>query len=173
MEGEARLGVVYKPADDKLYRGVVEVGGSVTTPAGTRELRVSTRKEPAEIRLLESRSHKSRRLDFIRRRLGIEQIVECGSVGVKCGLLAEGAADLYIHTSPKSSRWDTCAPEAVLVAAGGRLTDLWGVVPLRRDRVDEHARDLRVECGVFRLRIACGLRRVPGHPVHRLNGYLW
>ncbi|MFP2926830.1 inositol monophosphatase family protein [Pyxidicoccus sp. 3LG] len=47
-------------------------------------------------------------------------------MGLKCGLLAEAAADLYIHTSSKSYRWDSCAPEAVLRAAGGLLTDLGG-----------------------------------------------
>jgi 3'(2'), 5'-bisphosphate nucleotidase len=87
---------------------------------------VTETQEPTALRLLVSRSNKSRRTDDIRVRLGITQVMESGSVGVKCGLLAEGAADLYLHTSPKSSRWDACAPEAVLRAAGGSFTDLWG-----------------------------------------------
>ena len=53
-----------------------------------------------------------------------------GSVGVKIGLIAEQKADLYLHLSPSTKQWDTCAPEIILVEAGGRLTDLFGQ-PLR------------------------------------------
>ena len=34
--------------------------------------------------------------------------------------------DLYVNPRPKTRAWDTCAPEAILVRAGGRLTDLFG-----------------------------------------------
>ncbi|MBK8149800.1 MAG: hypothetical protein IPK58_16745 [Acidobacteria bacterium] len=35
-------------------------------------------------------------------------------------------ADLYIHLSPRTKQWDTCAPEIILEEAGGRLTDIFG-----------------------------------------------
>ena len=38
----------------------------------------------------------------------------------------EGKAHAYIFPSPGCKRWDTCAPEAVLHAAGGWLTDVNG-----------------------------------------------
>lgn len=41
-------------------------------------------------------------------------------------LLLEGKANAYVFASPGCKRWDTCAPEAVLHAAGGALTDLYG-----------------------------------------------
>jgi 3'(2'), 5'-bisphosphate nucleotidase len=53
---------------------------------------------------------------------------------VKIGLIAERQADLYLHLSPSTKQWDTCGPEAILVAAGGRLTDLFGQ-PLRYNGV--------------------------------------
>jgi 3'(2'), 5'-bisphosphate nucleotidase len=31
-----------------------------------------------------------------------------------------------MHLSPSTKQWDTCAPEIILVEAGGRLTDLFG-----------------------------------------------
>jgi 3'(2'), 5'-bisphosphate nucleotidase len=40
--------------------------------------------------------------------------------------VARGVADLYIHPSRGTSLWDTCAPHAVLAAAGGVLTDVRG-----------------------------------------------
>jgi 3'(2'), 5'-bisphosphate nucleotidase len=47
-------------------------------------------------------------------------------VGLKCALLAMGEADLYLHPSDRSSRWDSCAPQAVIEAAGGMLVDFAG-----------------------------------------------
>ena len=41
-------------------------------------------------------------------------------------LLIEGKANAYVFASPGCKKWDTCAPEAVLHAAGGRLTDMHG-----------------------------------------------
>ena len=126
VDGEARLGVVYRPVGDKLYAGIVGDGCTLEEKGDTRELRVNQVTDPAAMRLVVSRSHRSRKTDAIRQALGITRVIECGSVGLKCGLLAEGAADLYLHPGPKSQRWDSCAPEAVLRAAGGVLTDLAG-----------------------------------------------
>lgn len=38
----------------------------------------------------------------------------------------EGEAHAYVFPSPGCKKWDTCAPEALLVAAGGALTDIHG-----------------------------------------------
>lgn len=38
----------------------------------------------------------------------------------------EGKAHAYVFASKGSKRWDTCAPEAVLHAVGGTLTDSLG-----------------------------------------------
>jgi 3'(2'), 5'-bisphosphate nucleotidase len=61
---------------------------------------------------------------------GFKDETRRGSVGVKIGLIAEQQADLYLHLSPSTKQWDTCAPEIVLTEAGGVLTDLFGQ-PLR------------------------------------------
>jgi 3'(2'), 5'-bisphosphate nucleotidase len=34
--------------------------------------------------------------------------------------------DLYVNPAAKTKAWDTCAPEAILVRAGGRLSDVHG-----------------------------------------------
>lgn len=41
-------------------------------------------------------------------------------------LLIEGKAHAYVFASKGCKKWDTCAPEAVLSAVGGKLTDLHG-----------------------------------------------
>lgn len=38
----------------------------------------------------------------------------------------EGKASIYVFASSGCKKWDTCAPEAVLSAAGGKLTDILG-----------------------------------------------
>lgn len=40
--------------------------------------------------------------------------------------LLEGKASVYVFASGGCKKWDTCAPEAVLRAAGGELTDVRG-----------------------------------------------
>ena len=48
-----------------------------------------------------------------------------GGTGTKILAVVDGFADVAVMNF-KSSSWDTCAPEAVLRAAGGRLTDIFG-----------------------------------------------
>ncbi|KAA3670673.1 3'(2'), 5'-bisphosphate nucleotidase [Paragonimus westermani] len=54
------------------------------------------------------------------------QVLRVGGCGYKVLLLLEGRAHVYLFPSIGTKRWDTCAPEAILNAAGGRLTDMWG-----------------------------------------------
>lgn len=39
----------------------------------------------------------------------------------------EGKAHAYVFASKGCKKWDTCAPQAILSAVGGRLTDMHGV----------------------------------------------
>lgn len=47
------------------------------------------------------------------------------SIGVKAWHIISGEAALYVHTKPLAE-WDAAAPAALLIAAGGRATDLGG-----------------------------------------------
>lgn len=126
VEGRAELGVVLQPSVDKLYYGIV--GGEACLQHGgeTRALTVSPTATTADLRLIVSRSHRPASTDTLRAKLGITREAISGSVGLKIGQIAERNADLYVHVSDKSSAWDTCAPEAVLHAAGGIFRDLGG-----------------------------------------------
>lgn len=126
IDGESKLGVVYQPAKDKLYKGIVGQGAWLETAEGIRDLTVSTAADPAALNLVVSRSHRSKSTDMLVKALGIEKETASGSVGLKVGLIAEQAADLYVHISDKSWAWDACGPEAILRGAGGRFTRLDG-----------------------------------------------
>ncbi|MDQ3818891.1 MAG: aminotransferase class I/II-fold pyridoxal phosphate-dependent enzyme [Acidobacteriota bacterium] len=127
VEGRSVLGVVYQPLPDVLYRATEGAGAWVERKGFEPErARVSDHREIARMRLAASRNHRSPRMDVVMRALGIEEEVRRGSVGIKVGLIIERQCDLYIHLSPRTKQWDTCAPEIILAEAGGRMTDLFG-----------------------------------------------
>jgi 3'(2'), 5'-bisphosphate nucleotidase len=142
VEGRSVLGVLYAPATDVLYYAAEGGGAWVERPVSDaagevlrERLVVSDEANLSQMRLAESRSHRSPRMDTVVRALGVRAEVQRHSVGIKVGLLVERQCDIYIHLSGKTKQWDSCAPEAVLVAAGGRVTDLWGE-PLRYNTPD-------------------------------------
>jgi 3'(2'), 5'-bisphosphate nucleotidase len=129
--GECVLGVVYQPLPGVLYRAVRGGGAWVERPeTETERAHVSGHTDLATMRLAASRSHRSPRMDRVVQRFGVKQEVRRGSVGIKVGLIVEQQCDLYVHLSPRTKQWDTCAPEIILHEAGGKLTDLFGR-PLR------------------------------------------
>jgi 3'(2'), 5'-bisphosphate nucleotidase len=135
IDGQVVAGVVYQPDRDTLYRAVSGDGSWIETKdAPARRMSVSTRTNPAEMVLASSRSHRSPRMERVVNSIGFKSEVRRGSVGVKIGLITEQQADLYLHLSPSTKQWDTCAPEIILHEAGGRLTDLFGQ-PLRYNDV--------------------------------------
>jgi 3'(2'), 5'-bisphosphate nucleotidase len=73
-----------------------------------------------------SRSHAAEGSSNYEQVLGPYTVVKIGS-SLKFCILAEGAADLYPRFGA-TSEWDTAAGQAVLEAAGGRVTDLQGQV---------------------------------------------
>lgn len=135
INGASVAGVVYQPVRDVLYRAAKGLGSWIeesTKPATL--MSVSKLVAPHEMVLASSRSHRSPRMERVVDSFGFKAEVRRGSVGVKIGLITEQQADLYLHLSPSTKQWDTCAPEIILAEAGGRLTDLFGQ-PLRYNAV--------------------------------------
>ena len=131
--GRAALGVLYAPATDVLYWAARGHGAWVVRPTSEADesvkaerLSVTAETELSRMRLAESRSHRGPRMESVVNTLGVRAEVRSHSVGIKVGHLVERQADLYLHLSPKTKQWDTCAPEAVLAEAGGRMTDVFG-----------------------------------------------
>lgn len=134
IDGRPKVGVVYQPVGDHLFYAAPAVGTWLVDDGGAtrRRLACSTIADPGQLRLVASRSHRTPEIDAVKTALGIKDELNIGSVGLKLGLIALAERDLYVNPSSKSSAWDTCAPEALLVEAGGRITDLAGA-PLRYD----------------------------------------
>ena len=124
VAGVPVLGVVYQPSANKLYYAVKGMGAFLETNGTTIPLHVSREQTASRLTMAVSRSHRSARVDTIRQRLRINNVVRSGSVGLKVGAVCEGRAHLYIHTGGRTYLWDTCGPEAILREAGGHMTDV-------------------------------------------------
>lgn len=126
-DGEPVISVVYLPLSRVMYRAIAGGGAWIERPQReTEQAAVSDRRTFATMRLAASRSHRSPRMNKVVQRFGFREEVQRGSVGIKVGLLVEQQCDVYIHLSPRTKQWDTCAPQLILTEAGGRLTDLFG-----------------------------------------------
>ncbi len=129
VRGWPVLGVVYVPVQGLLFQarqghGAYRVHGRERT-----RVYVSPVSDPAQMCLVASRAHYSPFIRDARQELGIEQVQQAGSVGVKVGLLAQGRCDLYLSTNV-CKEWDLCAPHALLLEAGGIFTNLYGQILL-------------------------------------------
>ncbi len=125
VDGRAEAGVVAL-AGGRVLAGRVGAGAFVDEDGQRRELAVSAVDRFDAARMVVSRSHRPPIVDPLCRRLGIASLTPCGSVGLKIAALVDGRADLYVHDGPGMKKWDTCGPDALLTAAGGRLSDLDG-----------------------------------------------
>ena len=159
--GRPVLGAVYQPAGDSLWLGIPGRGAWKTEGGARTGLHVSAKSRLETLTLAVSRSHRGKRHDQIRAALGVGGEVTSGSVGLKVGLIVDQKADLYVEPSANTWAWDTCAPEAILRAAGGEMPDLAGR-PLRYDPAA-----LRNDHGIAASNGAChaaavdGLARLP------------
>jgi len=125
VDGAPVLGVVYQPTTRKLYYAAHGMGAFLETDGQPVALHVSQEQIAARMTMAVSRSGRSVRVETIRERLRIPNVLRLGSVGLKVGAICEGRAHLYVHAGHRTHLWDTCGPEAILREAGGRLTDLF------------------------------------------------
>jgi 3'(2'), 5'-bisphosphate nucleotidase len=71
-------------------------------------------------------SHSNPRVEAVVNSMKADEVLRVGGAGHKAILLMEGRAHAYVFASRGCKKWDTCAPEAVLTAIGGKLTDMNG-----------------------------------------------
>ncbi len=130
IDGEPVLGVVHEAGAGRLAWGLRWRGEVVAQleSGGRREpLRTGT-SDMTALRLASSKSHASPKIAGAMRALAIpgSRNFRMGSVGVKMSTVARGVTDLYVHPSRGTKLWDSCAPQALLAAAGGQMTDVRG-----------------------------------------------
>ena len=141
LEGRPALGVVYHPVSETFWTGVRDTdGGGKRAEKINRGQRTALQVRPFKTEhaaVLVSRSHPSKRIDEMLNTLALKERITRGSVGLKGGAIAHGEADLYVTATNRIKVWDTCAPQAILEAAGGKLTGLLGA-PLKYTEKASH-----------------------------------
>jgi len=81
-----------------------------------------------EMVLVTSKNHRNKTLKKLIDKVNFKKVSVMGSVGCKIASILRGESDIYIslslpdESSPKD--WDFAAPEAILKAAGGAITDI-------------------------------------------------
>lgn len=137
VDGVPRLGVVCQPETGRLWRAIVgercehvDANNVVTTYGAGRSA------AGAAPRFAVSVSHPSAFIDNLGDAMKAVMIPR-GSVGLKIGAILDDEADGYVTDSRHIKVWDTAAPAAILLAAGGTITSLSGA-PLRYDRDVAH-----------------------------------
>ena len=124
-EGRPAAGVVYAPDLDWLYYGA-EGFGAFKSEGGEEPRRLAPNgpASPGKLTIVGSRSHPTPEMEaFVaeqRKAHGEVDFIAMGS-SLKLCAIAEGKADLYPRFGP-TMEWDTAAADAVVRAAGRRVT---------------------------------------------------
>jgi len=135
-DSEPILGVVFLPFHNELFYAVKGEGAFlIENEEPPKSLQTSAKTDFTEMNLAVSRNHLSPKMSQVASDFVVKEVIHRGSVGLKIGLIARQIADLYIHLSPRTKYWDSCAPQIILEEAGGKMTDLFGA-PLRYDLHD-------------------------------------
>jgi 3'(2'), 5'-bisphosphate nucleotidase len=136
VDGLPRVGVVLQPETGLVWRGVVDGAASFcervdVSGSCTRLVLPASSPLVSPPRIAASVHHPSAFVDFVVDELG-GTVIPRGSVGLKAALIVEGKADAYLSASRRIKVWDTAAPAALVLAAGGAATSL-GQRPLVYD----------------------------------------
>ena len=117
--GAPMMGVSYNPIKKELFAGAVGAGCTLDG----EPVRVTRTATLAHSTVLASRSETSR--GEWKAYEGKVTVRPVGSVAYKLALVAAGEADATFTDSPKSE-WDVASGAALIIAAGGRITDVDG-----------------------------------------------
>lgn len=121
-EGRPTFGVVVAPVLERTYFGGEETPSTRTDTDGSNLIQCVLRRKP--LLVVSSRSHPSSEQEAYLRSLGPHECIPMGS-SLKICLVAEGNADLYPRLGP-TMEWDIAAAHAVVIGAGGTLTQVDG-----------------------------------------------
>ncbi len=94
----------------------------------TRKPTCQDQKNLHEMTIVTSKNHKNPTLNKLINKVGFSKVNVMGSIGCKIASIIRGECDIYISlslpgkSSPKD--WDFAAPEAILRAAGGAITNV-------------------------------------------------
>jgi 3'(2'), 5'-bisphosphate nucleotidase len=135
--GRAALGVIVAPAWNRAFAGIVgDAAWEFGRDGSKAPIRVSDRASLQNASIVVSRSRTPSKLAALLSALAGSTATMHGSSGLKAALVATGTHDIYVQPGPAGMRWDACASEALVEAAGGACSAIDGA------RIDYRASEL-------------------------------
>jgi len=119
INGTAILGVVQQPFIGTTHWGLKGFRTEVLSRT------ISTRNY-SDFIFCTTKSHYTPLVEKVMKTLNPKQILRVGGAGYKSILVLQGTVDVYVYPTPGTSKWDTCAVQALIESYGGKLTDRFG-----------------------------------------------
>ena len=122
------LGVVLIPERNELWISHGEKIWCESRNGSVREQNMSEINLLHEMTIVTSKNHGNEKLKKLIEKINFKRTIVMGSIGCKVASIVRGESDIYIafslpgESSPKD--WDFAAPEAILNAAGGLITNV-------------------------------------------------
>ncbi|XP_076612638.1 3'(2'),5'-bisphosphate nucleotidase 1 isoform X1 [Chaetodon auriga] len=125
--GKAIAGVINQPFYNYQLGPGAELGRTMWGMPGLGAFGFQLQEVPGDRRIITTtRSHSNKVVTDCVDAMEPHDVLRVGGAGNKIIHLVEGRASAYVFASPGCKKWDTCAPEAILHAVGGKLTDIHG-----------------------------------------------
>ena len=123
------LGSILIPERDELWIAYGKEVWREKRNGSKKKSLIQNNKILEDMILVTSKNHRNEILENLIKKIGFKKRIMMGSIGCKFASIARGESDLYIScsmpggSSPKD--WDFAAPEAILNAAGGAITNIY------------------------------------------------
>lgn len=121
------LGVIARPAQRSIFVGTVgarpeDTQAWVKTHENIKKLQLSNQETSySNLRVVGSPFSRSKKNSQLLKILQTNNLDLKSSVGYKATMIANNQADLYVAWTHRLNLWDTCAPAALVRAAGGYI----------------------------------------------------
>ncbi len=122
------IGVVLIPEKDELWISYAEKLWCEKRDGSIRKQNLSETNILKEMTIVTSKNHRNEKLKDLIEKINFKKTIIMGSIGCKVASIIRGDSDIYIvlslpgKSAPKD--WDFAAPEAILKAAGGSITNI-------------------------------------------------
>ena len=122
------IGVVLIPEKDELWISYAEKLWCEKRDGSIRKQNLSETDILKDMTIVTSKNHRNEKLKDLIEKINFKKTIVMGSIGCKVASIIRGDSDIYIALSlpgksaPKD--WDFAAPEAILKAAGGSITNI-------------------------------------------------
>ena len=122
------IGVILIPEKDELW---ISYAGKILCEKRDGSIRKPNLSETnilQEMTIVTSKNHRNQKLKDLIEKINFKKTIVMGSIGCKIASIIRGESDIYIalslpgRSAPKD--WDFAAPEAILRAAGGYITNV-------------------------------------------------